>query len=53
MQWIRDNEAENQGRIKADASVHSEYANRENALREAFAFATEENLIVQVHLSET
>ena len=53
IQWIKDHEAENDGRIKADASVHSEYANKEKALREAFAFAEEEGLIIQAHLSET
>ena len=51
--WIRDNETENDGRIKADVSVHSEYANKEKALREAFAFAADERLIVQAHISET
>ncbi|MBE6029238.1 MAG: amidohydrolase [Clostridiales bacterium] len=53
LQWIKDNEAENNGRIKADASVHSEYANKEKALEEAFAFAADEGLILQAHLSET
>jgi len=53
MQWIRDNESENDGRIKADASVHSEYANREKALREVFEFAADEGLIVHAHVSET
>lgn len=53
MQWIKENEAQNGGRIKADASVHSEYANKEKALREAFEFAAEEKLIVQLHMSET
>ena len=53
LQWIKDNEKENDGRIKADASVHSEYANREKALEEAFAFAADEGLILQAHLSET
>lgn len=53
IQWIRDNETENDDRIKADVSVHSEYANKEKALREAFAFAADERLIVQAHISET
>ena len=53
LQWIKDNEVENNSRIKADASVHSEYANREKALEEAFAFAADEGLILQAHLSET
>ena len=53
IQWIKDNETENGCRIKADASVHSEYANKEKALREAFEFAAEQDLIVQVHVSET
>lgn len=53
MQWIKDNETENDGRIKADASVHSEYANKEKALKEAFDFSAEEGLILQVHISET
>lgn len=53
MQWIKDNAIENDGRIKADASVHSEYANKERALREAFDFAADEGLIVQAHISET
>ncbi len=53
MQWIKDNSAENDGRLKADASVHSEYANRENSLREAFDFADDEGLIIQAHISET
>ena len=53
MQWIKDNEPANNGRIKADVSVHSEYANREKALLEAFAFAIDEELIIQAHISET
>ncbi len=53
MQWIKDNEQENDGRLIADASVHSEYANKEKALREAFEFAAENKLITQVHVSET
>lgn len=53
IQWIRDNEADNDGRLKVDVSVHSEYANKEKALREAFAFAADEGLIVQTHISET
>ena len=53
MQWIKGNESENNGRIKADVSVHSEYANREKALLEAFAFAIDEGLIIQAHISET
>ncbi len=53
MQWIKGNESENNGRIKADVSVHSEYANREKALLEAFAFAIDEELIIQAHISET
>ncbi|MGX8773662.1 MAG: amidohydrolase family protein [Bacillota bacterium] len=53
MDWIRDNEAENDGRIRADAGVHSEYANREKGLREAFDFAADEGLIIQAHISET
>ena len=52
-QWIKDNETENDGRIKVDVSVHSEYANKEKALREAFAFAADEGLFVQAHISET
>ena len=53
MQWIKDHEPENNGRIKTDVSVHSEYANREKALLEAFAFAIDEGLIIQAHISET
>ena len=53
IQWIKDNETENDGRIKADASVHSEYANKEKALKEAFDFASDEGLIIQAHISET
>jgi 5-methylthioadenosine/S-adenosylhomocysteine deaminase len=53
MQWIKDHEPENNGRIKADVSVHSEYANREKALLEAFAFAIDEGMIIQAHISET
>ena len=53
IQWIKDNERENDGRLKVDVSVHSEYANREKALREAFAFAADEGLFIQAHISET
>lgn len=41
------------GRIKADASAHSEYATKEKALREMADFAAEKDLIIQIHVSET
>ena len=53
MNFIKANEIENDDRIKVDAAVHSEYANKEKPLREVFEFAAEEGLIIQAHVSET
>ncbi len=43
----------NDGRIKADASAHSEYANKEIPFKEVADFAAENGLIIQIHTSET
>lgn len=50
LDWIKNH---NDGRIKADASVHSEYATREKAVREACEYAAENNMIMHIHISET
>lgn len=48
--WIKTN---NDGRIIADVSVHSEYANKEKAIIEACEYCAEKGSIMQVHVSET
>ncbi len=50
MDWI-----ENLGddSIKADAGAHSEYATKERSLREMGDFAVAQDLIIQIHTSET
>ena len=41
------------GRIKIDASAHSEYTNSPEAIAEVVKFSKENNLIFHVHVSET
>lgn len=48
--WLAESDDD---RIKCDASAHSEYANKEKPLIEAAAFALENDMIVQIHISET
>ncbi len=49
-EWIRELPND---RIKADASIHSEYATKEKAVREVGEFAKANNMIIQAHVSET
>lgn len=50
LEWLKSH---NDGRIIADASIHSEYATKEKAAMEAFEYAADMGMIVQVHVSET
>ncbi|MDO4177087.1 MAG: amidohydrolase [Bacillota bacterium] len=50
MEWTESLEDD---RIRADASAHSEYANKERPLKEVADFAAEKGLIIQIHTSET
>lgn len=50
LEWLKSHD---DGRIIADASIHSEYATKEKAAREVFEYAADNGMIVQVHVSET
>ena len=50
MNWIKEHD---DGRIKADASIHSEYCSTLNGAKEVAEFAKEYDLIIQAHVSET
>ena len=50
LEWLKSYD---DGRIIADASIHSEYATKEKAAREVFEYAADNGMIVQVHVSET
>ena len=50
IEWIKDHD---DGRVVADVSIHSEYASREKAVREAIEYSQAKKMIIQVHVSET
>ena len=50
LDWLKDYD---DGRIKADASVHAEYTTQDKSNLEAIGFALENNMIMHVHVSET
>ena len=52
-QGIRDYQGAGNGRIIMDASLHAEYTSDEKTARAIGEFAKEEDLIMQVHISET
>jgi len=50
LEWLKDHR---DGRIRADASIHSEYCSRKKIAAETAEFAGENGMIIQVHVSET
>ncbi len=53
LRWLLEAIKSTDGRVKADAGLHGEYTSNERLAREVADWAKEENLLVQVHVSET
>ena len=53
LEWIKQYQNANNGRLRMDMSIHAEYTNQEKYIREVAEYTKDNNLRMQIHASES